>query len=322
MEYSIYSWARDWWNNMIGIISKEVKQQLKENLKANSSEVDTPENEILRIQDLESIFKISREARTDSKKEVKEKLGTELSIVNLHITCCFLMTVSIPEMTHEIEEAIFPKSWSRDVGFNPDNIFKTLITQLTQHSISIVELVSAGLDGSARVLSRSTADLAWQILILLAFKKDLSLFVSAQTSEDITKTWYELFAKGRTQKKLIEIEKMLDIHSEVIERLAAQRKDDHQFFSESVHSGYAMAVVGTINWSFEEDAGAWSAFGGASSASRGTIAHLAQTLGYFCEIFILILNDIHHIYPDIKIESWRQFLLLQESIKDGIRRQD
>lgn len=303
---------------MIGIVSNEIRELLKLNLKANSLEVGCPTDELLRIQDLDNIFKISRKIRAESKKEIKEKLGIELSIVNLNIICCFLISVSLSGMTLDFKETILPKSlWKAQKISNPDTIFKTLITQITQHSISIVELVSLGLDGSARSLSRTTAELSWQTLILLAFKEDLLLYQAAHTSEETTETWFRLFGKGRTQKKLTQIEEMLGIHSDVSEKLATQRKDNNQFFSESVHSGYLMTVVSTIRWSFEEDAGAWSALGGSTSASETTLGHLSMTLDYFCEMFILILNEIHHLYPEIKSENWRDFLLLQESISEA-----
>lgn len=154
------------------LINKEIRSYIKSNLNKynnNYQFIDSPKFTLGR---LDEIFRLNRQTRKESGKLCRSHLNRHLSIANILSASIFILTCSI--YNEKDEDGMLPKQWINYSGKpNPNIVFGTLLTQLTQLSISITELTEKGLDNAARIVLRSAIELTWQILILLYNREDL-----------------------------------------------------------------------------------------------------------------------------------------------------
>lgn len=305
---------------MRGIINTELREFFKENLKKYNDKYGHIDASNFTLGSLDEIFKLNRKERKKSQSACLHHLDRHLGLANILTACIFTLTCSVH--AEKNENGILPQNWINESGKpSPNSVFGGLLTQLTQLSISITELTERGLDNSARIILRSVIELTWQILILVYFREDLKQYVKAESFDEVSQTWWNLFGKGKIQKKLQQIEEDLAVNSSERNFLKKERKDVYQFFSESVHHGYVNTVVASIVWKFEEEAGAWCALGGASSRSDGTLATFINTSLYFIDMFVLILNKYHGTYfeklPDL---YWKESLILRDCVKEFMKK--
>lgn len=300
---------------MNGISDPKIKSALKGYLKVLNKKLRHVHDRDLTLSDLEEIFKTSRGIRRASKKEIYKNMSSELSLTFLSISCCIFLTISIYKKEDE-PNTLLPADWIDPKGLpNPNMVIADLLTQIVLFSISIIELVEKGLDNPARALTRTVIETTWQTLILLSSREDLKEYVKPDSFDETKEMWFKLFGKGRLQNKLAKIENSLNFDTESHKLLKAEREKAHQFFSESVHSGFVSSAVSSISWEFQSDNGTWSLLGGASRASLATIDCLNTNLFYFIRVFFAIITKLHRITPSKSDKyHWKEAFILQECI--------
>ena len=301
---------------MNGILDRNIRKLIKDNLRLLNAKFKHVDDRDIRITDLDELFKISRSIRRESKKKIKENMPSQLTLSYINICCCFFITASIYKENDD--NSLLSPTWISPSGRpNPNTVIGFLVTQLVHFSLAVVELVENGLDNPAKALSRSVSELSYQILILLSSRQDLIKYVEPESFEGTKEVWFKLFGKNRLQKKISKLEDTLNFHPQSMKILKDRRREDHQYFSESVHHAWIRTVVGSITWDFKEDKGAWSSLGGASQQSESTINHLNHTLVYFIQVFFQVTFHVHNIsLENSKDYYWKEAIILKECISN------
>jgi hypothetical protein len=154
-------------------------------------------------------------------------------------------------------------------------------------------LAERGLDNAARVVLRSFIELSWQTIILLFFREDLKIYVQPEDQDEVNRVWWELFGKGRMQKKLTLIEESLGFDSGTIRKYREYRRDIYQFFSESVHHSHINNLVSSMIGNFEQETFQWKPLGGSGVRSDPTLFTRTLSGLYFLDMFFIIVEDFH-----------------------------
>jgi hypothetical protein len=277
---------------MNGILNIKIREFIRDKVHSLNKKYDYISDEIVTVDGLNYIFEKNSEVREQSLQKALKNLDKQISSSNL-LTCC-LFTLACSVYSEKEIEGILPKQWISINGKpDPKHVFGFPITQLCQFAISVIELAEKGLDNAARVVLRSFIELTWQLIILLYYREDLKKYVVPEEQNDVNRVWWELFGKGKIQKKLSAIEENLGFDSETREKYSNYRKDIYQFFSESVHHSHINSIVSSVIWNFHEDSGAWTALGGAGLRSDATLTTLTTSGLYFLDMFFMILEDYH-----------------------------
>jgi len=294
---------------MNGILNNKICEYLKENIDRISANYDHIDKEPVVLDRLNYIFEKNSEVRETSVDTSLKTLANQISTSNL-LSCC-LFTLACSVYSDKDIEGIFPKQWITFEGKpDPKMVFGCAITQLCSFSISIVELAEKGLDNAARVVLRSFIELSWQTIILLYFRDDLKRYVVPEEQEEVNRVWWELFGRGKIQKKLSLIEENLGFEPESLQKYKKYRKDVYQFFSESVHHSSINSLVSSLIGDFEEDKFQWKPLGGAGIRSDATLFTLTLSGLYFLDMFFVIVQDYHgtdiadlteHYYKDCMV---------------------
>jgi len=267
------------------------------------------------ISDIESIVSCIHEFIPENQKTIRKHLSSRLSFSYLCISCLFYFAMSVDTAC-----GLFPKGFLLpNSSVSPNLVFYSLLTNITNLSISIIVLIEHGQDNSARTLLRSLIESCWQTTILHANKEDLVEYIKGASSEKETnKTWHKLFSKGRIKNKLIKIDDLLGFSKSLSEKVENIRNDNYKFFSMSTHNACITTMVNSYAWPFKGSTACSSALlGRASSSSEATINTLNDTLWHFVIYFVAIHCKIHKMsVGNPKQAFWYEAVTLYRCIID------
>lgn len=266
----------------------------------------------VKISDFDALIEHINNIQNNAKKKHQEYLTDELTLANLFVLC--LSTVSLSLHSNEFHEEVFPKDWlSSDPNPNPNLILSNLLLQLTNYTLAIIDLIEKGLDSPARALVRTLSELSSQTLILIYFRDDFKEYIKGKDDELSTQIWYKLFAKNKMHKKLSIIEKESEMDNEFIQYMYNFRKEEYEFFSESIHHSYVSINLGSYAWECENEENSQKClFGGENSSVRRTLNFLNTTLFFFVVSFFKLIKKPRN--PDKLF--WLEAYTLYSSVKE------
>ena len=277
---------------MNGIVNDKIVKYLKDNFDRINRNYNYLDEDFVFLDRLNFIFEKNSEVREESRSVALKYLNKQISTSNILNACLFLLAVSV--YSENECDGILPKQWITYEGRpDPRFVFGNSLNQLCCFSISIVELVENGLDNAARVVLRSFIELSWQTIILLYFREDLKKYIQPEEQEEVNRVWWELFGKGKIQKKLAIIEENLGFGSDNIIKYKENRKDIYQFFSESVHHSHINNIASSMICNFENEKLQWKPLGGVGVRSNDTLFILSLSGLYFLDMFFIIIEDFH-----------------------------
>lgn len=256
---------------------------------------------------LDDYSRVLEEKHNLARRDVAKHLRKEIGLTILGIQTAGLFALGFPTLGEKHPIGRLPPDWiNPERKPDPNWILNGLLTQVANHSLAILHLVSTGLDNSARVVLRSFQDLCWLTLAVTASKEKMIAYASPQNIEEEKKVWQQHFTPGKLDIALREIEKRLSPSGSVPEGLSRERIKWYQMLSQSVHSSKIGAVLGAVVPVFtknnELEPGL---FGRASAGSRSTLMELNVSLSYTLFSFMLILENLHPVkFPDTKF--WQQ----------------
>ncbi len=255
----------------------------------------------------------------ECKKDIRKNLLPQLSYSYLCISCLYYLTISIHNDKDDKCTSLFPKNYlSPKSNVDPNIIFNSLLTNITNFAVSTIRLIELGQVNSARVLLRSLMELCWQTLVLFANKDDLLEYIKpTNNNEEETEKWYRLFGRGRMNNKLKRIEKLLGFPEDISKLTDEDRKSSRELFSMSVHHSSITSVIGAYSWDFKDDMSHHAFLGKANHTSKETINSLYYTLWHFIVTFIAIRPKIHKMDLGNPEEVfWHEAIALYYCVKD------
>ena len=164
---------------------------------------------------------------------------------------------------------------------------------LSNHSIGTIKLVESGLDYSARALLRVQAEFCLLLLVVSSDKEKLKIYHQAQSAKDAKTTWYKFFKMKKLRSELEKIEKIIH-KDENLSFATRMRKEQYEFYSQSIHSGFSSSVCGSQAIPFHDHSLFCSAiYGCASAGSVVPLRDLCFNLIHTYQTFFKIINKIH-----------------------------
>lgn len=288
--------------NHRAIIKKHVRRHNKIN-----------DGESITLSGYDDFFKLIATGNLENITKNKEDLSEELSLCYLYAASVRLLSFTFSDK--KTEQNLIPSDWlGEDIPPNPNFVFETLLSQICDYSYSVIKLAESGLDNPARSMVRVLSELVQQTLCLVANVNDFREYVAAHEDHEATKVWYELFGKGKLDKKLATIESALGLPEDLIFTLKEERTSTHKFYSQNIHHSFTASVVGSRSWAFNDDSCRDSFFGGHSSSLKAPLNALTRSLWYFNITFLAILNNLHGFkVPDLKDSFWVPYFAIRDA---------
>lgn len=250
----------------------------------------------IHLSDIDDILALTHSNYSEAKNACKKHLSEKLSVISLAISCLAVLSLSVYDDDHE--EELFPYDWiSSDGTPNANFILQSMLIQLSNYALATVELIEKGLDTPARAVLRTTAELSYQMLCLIADREAFRSYTQATEETQSKSTWYSLFAQDRIHKRLAKIERQMGLPESLVLEMRELRMENVEFFSHAVHHSYLSVMVGSRAWDFESNTCGSGLFGGVNSASTPTVEHLLYTLYYFIIAFFGVFDKIYRIKP-------------------------
>ncbi|MDD2271365.1 MAG: hypothetical protein PHP95_11910 [Desulfuromonadaceae bacterium] len=265
------------------------------------------------LADFDAFASLGRSCQKEARQQVNNYLRNELFLTRLAIESFASLTLAIGSRNKK-DLHFLPLNFISETGLPvPDVILQSFLVQICNYTDSVISLVEKGVDNPARALLRTTNELLWQSLILLANKELLSGYVKAETQEDSTRIWYQLFGKGKLTKQLHELEKTLGLSERDCDEMKTWRSSSQEFYSQAIHHSFIAVTVGAFPRSFEDSEYCNTALlGHASMNSRSTLIHLNYQLYFFFLFFDMIFKRIYKLEFPLEDEFWYHWFVCKE----------
>ncbi|PIH60055.1 hypothetical protein [Paenibacillus sp. LK1] len=288
------------------IISKKLRDQ-----KSLFKEYDKQNNQELAftLTDIDDLFSGLREFNKDSNRNVNKHLKDQLELSNLAmlLTGYLSLTLQQEENKGELFDGHFdlPK---------PHIVLSCLTTQITNHTLSVINLVKSGLDNSARTILRTIEELVYLTIYLASDISKIKVYSDINNPKE---TWYKNFRLEKINKEIVKIETRLGLPDKLIQQFKEHRSEGFEFYSQYIHNSYGVIASGTFVRSFSDDDAVYnSLFGKESRNSISTLNNVNSTLFYFnLSMFKLLISD-HKTKLSPSNGISRMTLILFESFKE------
>lgn len=246
------------------------------------------------LRDIEAILGYIKNQEKLGRKINSENLSDPLSLASLSISCSGMLALSM--YNEEQKSLFFPADWLSDSDRpNANLVLQCMLTQLTNYSISATILIEMGMDNPARALCRLIYELSHQILVV-AFSRDaFKLYIQGHDEKSSTAVWHQLFAKGKLNKHLNEIEEKLGFDEELRAYMLNMRKENYEYYSQAIHHSFIANTIGAHFPTFDGTGLPLGIFGGENSTGESTVRYLNFSLWYFFLCFFSILDKQHGI---------------------------
>lgn len=264
---------------------------------------------------LNGISENIKEANNDSEKHFKKEVEA------IEVIASTLGSLALSAMTNTKSNKILKKQYPASDWF-----LHCHITNIVNTLLSIKYLCINGFDTQSRSLVRTLDERIYQTLILFSSNDDYELWHKA---DDPKAAHFKLFSRKKAILK--KIKKLEDQHLSNINTatLMSVRKDDIEFYSDSIHGSALSILAGSVAYPFGEiDSGPFipALFGRASSCTFQTLHYVIGQMAYFSYMLYEILIKYHLWKPDIEDEYQNVyntlnsyiFPLAEEIIKEKI----
>lgn len=248
----------------------------------------------LTLSNIDHLISFPKHSIRSTEKSVREQIPDEIFLCDFSIACLAMIFACINE--EKRKDYPLPSNWiSRSGRPNPNFVIRSLVGQVTDHSLSTLNLIRQGMDNSARALLRVTDELIWQSLVIISYQDDMKEYVKAETPGEANKTWQRLFGRGRLIRKIESLERDFGFDEEYLGSMTKWRREAMAFYSQGVHHSYVATAVGLYSLDLDEKTTGHGIFGAPKVGLRGTINHLNFQLFYFIHSFYNILEKKHSV---------------------------
>ena len=286
------------------LATKEARQVVSETLRELRRNIDNTNNYSISLDTLNSYYIFSNQCEQESKKIINNKLRNELFLTHIALGCLTSTCLSIKNFNSDID--FFTNYDPKKHKFaNPNFVLRSHLIQLANYSLSVVQLIKSGLDSPARSLLRITNELNWQTLVMLNDMNIIEKYSKCHSDKESNEIWYQLFAKGKLQKKLEIIDEAIGFPKQIIDQIKQERRYIQQRLSQSVHHSFVATNFGAFNKGFENNERLNCAImGSATTDSIETLSYLNEHLGYFIAVFFTIVESKEHVALNYDNEHW------------------
>jgi hypothetical protein len=271
---------------------------------------------VFRLRDVDACLRFIKRQGEEGRKANLKNLDESLSLTHLSISCIGLLALSMYREKHKSQ--IFPVNWLNESGRpNANHVLQCMLAQLANYSLSAALSLEIGLDNPARALCRVISELSEQVLVLAYSRDDFKSYIKGKDPKSSTAIWYTLFAKGKLNRRLNEIETKLGFGAEITSYMSSMRRSNNEFYSQAVHHSYIASMVGAQRSKFGGSDLRLGVFGGENSTIEPTVNYLNFSLWSFLISFFAILDKHHRLHPQHPEDSfWMEAFMLYFCVKE------
>jgi hypothetical protein len=269
------------------------------------------------LRDVDDCLHFIKRQGEDGRKANLKNLEESLSLTYLSISCVGLLALSMYGEKHRSQ--LFPVNWLHESGRpNANHVLQCMLTQLANYSLSAALSLEIGLDNPARALCRLISELSEQVLVLTYSRDDFRSYIKGKDEKSSTDIWYTLFAKGKLNRRLDEIEAKLGLDAEIRSYILSMRRSNYKFYSQAIHHSYIASMVGAQVSKFGGSSLKLGVFGGENSTIEPTVNFLNFSLWSFLVSFFAILDKHHGLHPQhpkdrVWMEAFMLFFCVRET---------
>lgn len=202
---------------------------------------------------------------------------------------------------------------------DPNLALSALLTQVTNHALSTVYLIQAGLDPSARVVLRALMEVSWIAVCVARDEALMAEYIRVDVeNRDRLDSWSKHFRPVRLMQRLTCLEREAFADDDppdtdsLREYYSQNRKDSYAFYSRYAHSDCTTVLSSGWAHPAEPDGGFEPRLlGNFSAGSKYTLDYLNDVLWYCVSLVLHTLNYYHRFAIPGDNECWCTTLALK-----------
>lgn len=287
------------------LIDKEIRALLSKEFRSFKKKHPSNKNKLTLI-DIEYLYDLVTERQKEANKEIKTKLSNELSMVNLSIFQISLLALIFADRKNKvIPQKYFDKYDVPQINLLVSNF----LTIISNHSLSIINLLRNGMDFSSRPIIRTLSELCVLFIVLLALPEKAKIYYSGKNPEEEKQIWYKYFTPSKLKKHLIEVQQQAKIDPDIADLFLLIYDHQHSYYSQTTHTASIISIVGAFS-STETDRLEYSLWGKYSEGMKYRLFDLTIILFFTSEMFRSILSK----YYSIEFSNKKYMYALHENI--------
>lgn len=289
---------------MVRISDPEIRRRLFETLK-RVQKLDGFGH--ARLIDMDCVLSHARLARTDARVDCGKHLLPLLSAAYAHLAVLSALTLG---MIIQDEEPL-PADWLGQTSLPDCNfILRSNLTQLTNHSLSVLSLIERGFANSARSLLRTLIEAVWVTIVFCGNKDKAQQYTCATDFDKAKDIWQKYFSPRSMMACLSDIERHLGLDADIVEYLHEHRKRIYQLHTQSAHNTYSVLAIlsfdSNLDDSKEEPSLYPALHGRVGLGVKSTLEDTIDVLGYAVLMLFVIFQVLHNHKPAGRESFWAQ----------------
>jgi hypothetical protein len=290
------------------ILNKELRKKLSNSLrKFRKSNKGNPNQ--LKLKDIDTISEVIISSRKEANIEISKDIRKELEIAYLCVHSISLLALLFSDRR---KNNILPQDYFDKYNVPSVNLLVgNILTLISNHSLSIIQLLENGMDWSSRPILRTLSELSALFIVILAIPEKAKIYMNPQNEQEERIIWFKNFTPNKLKKLLIQIKEEDKIEGETIELFNELFEHLHSFYTQTTHTASIVSIVGAFSSGKRETLN-YALWGRYSLSIESRLLDLTHIIFFTTEIFLSILDK----YYQITLSNEKYFAALFNSIYD------
>lgn len=171
----------------------------------------------------------------------------------------------------------------------------SILTQVSNYSLSIVKLIEHGLDLQAKVLLRSMFEVINNLIIITSKEEMMKKYCEGVDEYTSNLVWSNTFRPKQVKNLLSKIEYDLGLREEkeLLQFLKQEKENTYRFLSSITHGSYYSNILGSYSQFKDEEFMPLALFGAYTDASIPSLQQLNWQIFYLTIMLNAIKQRIH-----------------------------
>jgi hypothetical protein len=263
------------------------------------------------IKDIDNISKAIKKQRKESYNQLASKFRTEYEIANLLVyELSLLSLIFISNKKNDIiPQSEFDKY---DVPII-NQLVGNILTLISNHSLSVIELLESGMEWSCRPILRTLSELSALFIVLLAVPEKAKIYFRAKGVKKEREVWYQNFTPSKLKRLLLLIKGQSKLNRRTIPFFIEIFDNNHSFYSQTTHTSTIVSLLGAFSSTKKDDL-VYSLWGNFSHSMEWRLLDLTFS-NYFT---ILLFEEILEKYYQVKEVENNSLYVLFKNINNSM----
>jgi len=246
----------------------------------------------LKLKDVDTFSEVIISSRKEANIEISKEIRKELEVAYLCVHSISLLALLFSDRKNN---NILPQDYFDKYDIPSVNLLVGyMLTLISNHSISSIQLLENGMDWSSRPILRTLSELCALFIVILAIPEKAKVYMSSQNEEEERNNWFKHFTPNKLKKLLLQIKEENKIDSEAIEIFNELFEHLHSFYTQTTHTASIVSIVGAFS-SGKRKTLNYALWGKYSLATELRLLDLTHLIFLTTELFLAILDKYYKI---------------------------